>query len=90
MTIVNGKIAMNEVKKRKNKKELGAKEVFGLLKPYIDVHTLGLSSIKNLLNECGYKVIMASEDVSEAVVFIQKFNSLSKVKQWIIDNNITR
>ncbi|NLE63838.1 MAG: cobalamin-binding protein, partial [Bacteroidales bacterium] len=78
------------MKKRKNKKELGAKEVFGLLKPYIDVHTLGLSSIKNLLNECGYKVIMASEDVSEAVVFIQKINSLSKVKQWIIDNNITR
>ena len=64
--------------------------VFGLLKPDVDVHTMGLCTIANLLRDCGYTVHIAAEDVNSALEDIRKVNNWSFVKKWLTDNGITR
>lgn len=68
---------------------LTEKEVFGFIKPSIDVHTLGVNIISNLLKDCGYKTILAPSNVNDAIIKISKLNNYSLVKKWIIDNRIT-
>ena len=63
---------------------------FGLLKPAIDVHTMGICTIANLLKDCGYTVHIANDDVNSALEDIRKLNNWSLVKKWITDNGITR
>lgn len=64
-------------------------EIFGFIKPSLDVHTLGITTISNLLKDCGYKTVIASNEICEAVENINKVNNLSIVKSWILKNNIT-
>lgn len=66
------------------------KDVFGFIKPLVDVHTMGIYTIGNLLRDCGYKVVMAKDDVNEAVEKLSKLNNYSLVKRWILDNRINR
>ena len=49
------------------KNQLTPKDVFGLVKPLVDVHTLGLSTIANLLRDCKYKVYIAPDSINEAM-----------------------
>ena len=64
-------------------------DVFGFLKPLIDVHTLGVSTISNLLRDCGYKVFVAADKENEALQHIHKLNNFSLIQRWIQDNNIS-
>lgn len=64
--------------------------VYGLLKPQVDVHTMGICTIANLLKDCGYKVLIAGEDVCMALEDLRKVNNWSLVKKWIEDNGVTR
>lgn len=66
------------------------KDVFGFIKPLVDVHTMGIYTIANLLRDCGYKVFVSKDDINEAVENIYKINNYSLVKQWIVNNKITR
>lgn len=63
--------------------------VFGFIKPEIDVHTLGISTMVNILRECGFKVIIAPPEIMKAVENISKVNNSSLVCRWIQDNGIT-
>lgn len=65
-------------------------DVFGFVKPLVDVHTMGIFTMANLLRDCGYKVLIAPDDVSQAVEDIHKLNNYSLVKRWILDNHINR
>lgn len=65
-------------------------DVFGFVKPVVDVHTMGIYTIANLLRDCGYKVHLAKDDVNAALENIQKVNNYSLVKRWILDKGITR
>ncbi len=65
-------------------------DIFGFVKPLVDVHTMGIFTMANLLRDCGYKVHIAHDDVAEAVENIHKVNNYSLVKKWILDNNINR
>lgn len=65
-------------------------DVFGFIKPLVDVHTMGVFTMANLLRDCGYKVFIANDGVSEAVEDIHKVNNYSLLKRWITDHNITR
>ena len=67
-----------------------SKDVFGFIKPLVDVHTMGVFTMANLLRDCGYKVFIANDDVSEAVEDIHKVNNYSLLKRWVTENNITR
>lgn len=72
------------------KHKVVSNDVFGFIKPLVDVHTMGEYTIANLLKDCGYKVYIAKDDVNGAVEKIQKINNYSLVKRWILDHNITR
>lgn len=65
-------------------------DIFGFVKPLVDVHTMGIFTMANLLRDCGYKVHIAHDDVAEAVENIHKVNNYSLVKKWILDNSINR
>lgn len=64
--------------------------VFGFIKPLVDVHTMGMFTMANLLRDCGFVVYIANDYVSEAVEDIHKLNNYSLIKKWIIDNNINK
>ena len=66
------------------------KDVFGFIKPLVDVHTMGVYTMANLLRDCGYKVYVSKDDVNEAVEQVHKINNYSLVKRWIVENSITR
>ena len=70
--------------------KLNKKDVFGLIKPLVDVHTMGVYTMANLLRDCGYKVCVSKDDINEAVEQIHKINNYSLVKRWIVENKITR
>lgn len=65
-------------------------DVFGFIKTKVDVHTMGICTMANLLRDCGYKVIIAKDEIGEAVENVQKLNNYSLLKHWIVENNINR
>lgn len=70
--------------------QINNNDVFGLVKPLVDVHTMGVYTIANLLRDCGYTVFIAKDDVNEAVEKLSKLNNYGLVKRWILDNKINR
>ena len=56
-------------------------DVFGFVKPLVDVHTMGIFTMANLLRDCGYKVLVANDDVAEAVEDIHKLNNYTLIKK---------
>lgn len=72
------------------KHKVSLTDVFGFIKPVVDVHTMGVYTMANLLRDCGYKVCVSKDDVNEAVEQIHKINNYSLVKRWILDNGINR
>lgn len=62
--------------------------VFGFIKPEIDVHILGISTIVNLLRECGFRVEIAPTEVMKAVEDLEKSQNISLVSEWIRKNDI--
>lgn len=72
------------------KHKAALKDVFGFIKPLVDVHTMGVYTMANLLRDCGYRVHVSNDDVNEAVEQIHKINNYSLVKSWIVKNGITR
>ena len=66
------------------------KDVFGLVKPAIDAHTLGVSSVEQLLKDCGFRVVIADAAVCSAVDEPSKLNNIALLEQWIREHRITR
>jgi hypothetical protein len=64
-------------------------KIYGLLKPLPDVHTLGIHSIKGLLEECQQSVIIADDDINEALGSVQSSVQQQKVLDWIKQYHIT-
>jgi hypothetical protein len=65
------------------------KSVFALIKPSVDVHTLGISSFKELLEEAGYEVIMGDKEISSSLEEPYKLNNAALISDWIKKNNVT-
>jgi hypothetical protein len=65
-------------------------EVFGLIRPDVDVHTLGISTIGKLIADCGYKVHIGDAEVSAAIARISKLDNISLLINWIFKFGITR
>ncbi len=72
------------------KSKVVSQDVFGFVKPLVDIHTMGIYTIVNLLRDCGFKVVVAKDDVNEAIENVQKLNNYSLLKKWIVDNQINR
>lgn len=63
--------------------------VFGFVKTKVDVHTMGIYTMANLLRDCGYRVVISKDDISVAIEQLKKVNNYSLFKHWIISNNIS-
>ena len=63
--------------------------IFGFIKPLVDVHTMGMFTIANLLRDCGYTVHIANDVINKAIENIHKVNNYSLFKRWLIDNGIS-
>lgn len=68
--------------------ELTENTVFGFIKPEVDVHILGISTMANILRECGFTVLLAPAEVMKATEDISKLNNAGIVGKWIKDNKI--
>jgi hypothetical protein len=63
---------------------------YGLLKPSVDAHTIGIHSVKNLLESCGYEVVLAEGEVSEALERYTDERMRLLVIDWIKTHNLQR
>jgi len=68
--------------------QIKAGQVIGLVHPVIDAHTLGLSSVAQLLEDCGYHVVIAGEDICEACQKPQTPWNIGLLKKWLKDYRI--
>lgn len=71
------------------REKVKSRNVFGFIKPLVDVHTMGVFTIANLLMDCGYEVHIAKDDVNEAVQDLRKLNNYGLLKRWLKENHIT-
>ena len=65
-------------------------ETFGLVKTLMDAHTKGVFAGAELLKECGYRVVVASKEIEEAMEKISAEEYQDKLIDWIVKNRITR
>lgn len=65
-------------------------DVFGLVRPDVDAHTLGVSTVGKLLSDCGYRVHIGDAALAAAVAQVQKLNHISLLVAWIKEHGITR
>jgi hypothetical protein len=61
----------------------------GLLHPFVDAHTLGISSIEGLLAECGIEAILADAEINSAAGRASNPASARSLRDWIKGNGIT-
>jgi len=64
-------------------------DVFGFLKTSVDVHTMGISVISNVIRECGYKVAIAPFEIMVAATEVKKINNISRIIKWIKNYQIS-
>ena len=64
-------------------------EVFAMMKPSLDAHTLGLNAASELLRSCGYQVITGDEEVSRYLNDIRYSSNQEKFINWLKINKAT-
>lgn len=64
-------------------------DVIGLARPALDAHTLGLSSLAQLLAECGYRTVAADGSVCASFSAPELPESRDGIARWIRANGIT-
>ncbi len=65
-------------------------EALGLLRLGVDAHTLGISMLAQLLEECGYQVTIADEAICKAASRPDDQRSRELVCDWLETNTITQ
>jgi hypothetical protein len=64
--------------------------VYGLIKPALDAHTMGIQTIADLLIECQFPVELADAGTSRALELYQDENKRQLVLDWITRRKISR
>ena len=64
-------------------------DIIGLAKTEVDAHTLGISTIDEILQEYGFKTVVTDSVISEAFSDPSKFNNSLLIQKWINENKIT-
>lgn len=65
-------------------------DIFAFIKPAIDAHTLGISSAAELIRDCGYPVLIAGDEIEQAMNDYRYENKRKIVVDWIRNNKISR
>lgn len=61
---------------------------FGLARPAVDAHTLGLSSVRQLLEDCGIPCVTAEAGVCEAFGRPEGPENVARIERWIRENRL--
>lgn len=69
--------------------EMTQKDRLGLVHPTIDSHTLGISSIAQILEDCGFAAVIADTQVCDAFGSPEKDAKAAVMERWIRENRIT-
>ena len=64
-------------------------DIIGLAKTEVDAHTLGISTIDEILQEYGFKTVVTDSVISKAFSDPSKFNNSLLIQKWIGENKIT-
>jgi len=72
------------------KEQLLDNEVFGLIRPDVDAHTLGVSSVATLLENCNFKVEIGTADLAKSISDINKLDNISLLINWIQSKGVSR
>jgi len=64
-------------------------DCFGLARPRVDVHGLGIDAVAQLLGECGYRTATADEEVCAAFGALEERRSAERIEGWLSANRIT-
>ena len=67
-----------------------ASDRLGILKPGVDAHVLGVTSVTELLEECGCAVCVAPDDVCRAANRPEGGHESGAIETWIRGQRITR
>ena len=62
---------------------------FGFVHPGLDVHTLGITSIAQILSDCGFQSFIADAVVCEAVNKPHDSRNADIIRKWVMENRIT-
>lgn len=62
---------------------------FGLVRPGMEAHTLGINSVQQLLEQCGIAAVIADASICSAIDRPQLPQSVSEVEQWLRGQRIT-
>lgn len=62
---------------------------FGLVRPFADAHTLGISAVEQALAACGCRVKIADAPTCQAVGAPEQPGSMPTVARWVNQNGIT-
>ncbi len=65
-------------------------EVFGFLRPALDAHTLGVSYVARLIEDCGYGCVIADREVVTLVGDLAAESSADALMAWIRAKRISR
>ncbi len=67
-----------------------ASDRLGILKPGVDAHVLGVTSVAELLGECGCAVTVAPDEVCRAANHPEGAGESDAIERWIRSSRITR
>lgn len=62
---------------------------FCLVHPAVDAHTLGITSVSQLLTECGHRVLTCGATLSRAFGRPDDRDSVERFSSWLRENNVT-
>ena len=62
---------------------------FGLVKSGLDAHTLGITSLAQLLEECSFRVFKADTAVTEALDRISESRYFQIFRDWLVQNHLS-
>ena len=65
-------------------------DVFGLIRPDVDAHTLGVATVGKLIADCGYRVHIGDAALAAAVARIAKLDNISLLVAWVRRHGVTR
>lgn len=65
-------------------------DIFGLIRPANDIHTLGISIVAQILEDCGYRVVIGDAILSNCLNNLSNLDNQSYLKAWIKENKINR
>lgn len=61
---------------------------FGLVRPSIDAHALGIAAVESVLRECGCRVFVADADIREAALHPESPAGGRALRSWILADGL--